>query len=75
MITNLHHEDWIPGRITYKKNSCYTGGLLYLDVGDHVSIKEIDNLERYSMFEPYKSYFGLFKVFDVPSSENAEIKR
>ncbi|XP_014283620.1 uncharacterized protein egr [Halyomorpha halys] len=75
MITNLHHEDWIPGRITYKKNSCYTGGLLYLDVGDHVSIKEIDNLERYSMFKPYKSYFGLFKVFDVPSSENAEIKR
>ncbi|XP_014256136.1 protein eiger [Cimex lectularius] len=44
-----------------KRNSCYTGGLVKLNVDDKISIKEVEGT-RYTIFEHTKSFFGLFRV-------------
>ncbi|XP_050422944.1 protein eiger [Adelges cooleyi] len=44
-----------------QSDSCYTGGLTYLNTKDIVSIKGIDS-ERYIILDPYRSFFGLFKI-------------
>lgn len=44
-----------------QSDSCYTGGLIYLNSNDVLSIKGLDS-ERYILLDPVKSFFGLFKI-------------
>ncbi|XP_046383895.1 uncharacterized protein LOC124154301 isoform X2 [Ischnura elegans] len=44
-----------------KANTCFTGGMVELHTGDTLLIKDIEAL-RYSIFQPEKSFFGLFRV-------------
>jgi hypothetical protein len=43
-----------------KVNTCFTGGILFLQPGDTIFLRDIAGL-RYSLFEPEKSFFGLFR--------------
>ncbi|XP_059480870.1 uncharacterized protein LOC132199844 [Neocloeon triangulifer] len=43
-----------------KVNTCYTGGVLHLRTGDTLFLRDIAGM-RYSLFEPEKSFFGLFR--------------
>lgn len=44
-----------------QSDSCYTGGLIYFNSKDVLSIKGLD-MERYIILDPIRSYFGLFEV-------------
>lgn len=46
---------------TTAPNSCYTAGLMRIEPGDKLSIKETQG-ERFTIFESTRSFFGLFKV-------------
>lgn len=48
-----------------KSNSCFTAGIHYLKADDRITIKDIET-NRYSIFKPEKSFFGLMKVGAVP---------
>lgn len=50
---------------TSKSNSCFTAGIHYLREEDRIMIKDIET-NRYSIFKPEKSFFGLMKVGAVP---------
>jgi TNF(Tumour Necrosis Factor) family len=43
-----------------KVNTCFTGGVLFLQPGDTIFLRDIAGL-RYSLFEAEKSFFGLFR--------------
>ncbi|KAF4523494.1 hypothetical protein B566_EDAN004564 [Ephemera danica] len=47
-----------------KINTCYTGSVIFLRDGDTVYLRDISGL-RYSMFEPEKSFFGLFRLAEA----------
>jgi hypothetical protein len=47
-----------------KSNSCFTAGVNYLKENDRIVIKDIET-NRYSIFKPEKSFFGLMKIGDT----------
>ncbi|XP_071441279.1 protein eiger [Hetaerina americana] len=49
------------GGVGTKANTCFTGGMVELHAGDTVLLRDVEAL-RYSIFEPEKSFFGLFRV-------------
>lgn len=44
-----------------QSDSCYTGGLVYFNSKDILSIKGLD-MERYIILDPIRSFFGLYEV-------------
>lgn len=44
-----------------KSNSCFTAGVTYLKENDRVLIRDVE-VNRYSIFKPEKSFFGLMKL-------------
>lgn len=52
--TTTRHQD-------NQSDSCFTGGLIYLNSQDVLAIKGLDS-ERYIVLDPVKSFFGLFQV-------------
>lgn len=46
-----------------KTNTCFTAGAEYFHKDDKVSIEE-NYHERYSVFKPGKSFFGVIKLGD-----------
>jgi TNF(Tumour Necrosis Factor) family len=58
----------------FKTNSCYTSGLIHLNNGDKVRLRDIGH-HRSVLLEPSKSYFGLIKINLMPTStESTEIE-
>jgi len=55
-------ETYGPGA---KSNSCFTGGVHSLKEGDKVVIKDVET-NRYSIFKPDKSFFGLMRIAGSP---------
>ncbi|XP_025201888.1 protein eiger [Melanaphis sacchari] len=53
--TSTRHQD------TQSSDSCYTGGLIYFNSKDNLSIRGLDS-ERFIILDPVKSFFGLFKI-------------
>lgn len=53
--TSTRHQD------TQSSDSCYTGGLIYFNSNDNLSIKGLDS-ERFIILDPVKSFFGLFRI-------------
>ncbi|XP_060849582.1 protein eiger [Rhopalosiphum padi] len=46
---------------TQSSDSCYTGGLIYFNANDNLSIRGLDS-ERFIILDPVKSFFGLFRI-------------
>lgn len=46
-----------------KSNSCFTAGITQLKENDRILVKDIET-NRYSIFRPEKSFFGLMKIGD-----------
>ncbi|ODN01895.1 Ectodysplasin-A [Orchesella cincta] len=44
-----------------KSNSCFTAGITHLKENDRLIVKDIE-ANRYSIFKPEKSFFGLMKI-------------
>ncbi|XP_043237400.1 uncharacterized protein LOC122389423 [Amphibalanus amphitrite] len=44
-----------------KVNTCHTSGVTYLDVGDSISVRDIERM-RISMLLPDRSFFGLVRL-------------
>ncbi|XP_067008308.2 protein eiger [Anabrus simplex] len=57
--TVMAHDE--SNRFVLKSNSCYTSGVLYLEAGDKLTIRDASSM-RYSIFEPTKSFFGFIKL-------------
>jgi len=53
--TSTRHQD------TQASDSCYTGGLIYFNSKDNLSIRGLDN-DRFIILDPVKSFFGLFMI-------------
>uniref|UniRef100_A0A8D9AKR9 Protein eiger n=1 Tax=Cacopsylla melanoneura TaxID=428564 RepID=A0A8D9AKR9_9HEMI len=60
-ITTGVSTDQIGGVHSTAPNSCYTAGLVRIQPNDNLSIKEMQG-ERFTVFEPTRSFFGLFKL-------------
>ncbi|KAJ6641109.1 Protein eiger [Pseudolycoriella hygida] len=50
-------------RVT-KSNTCITSGVIYLRNGDTIHLEDLGS-QRYTLFEPAKSFFGLIKMGDA----------
>lgn len=46
--------------VSYKSNTCYTGGILHFKVNDLLEIKDFNSNKNVSWM-PEKSFFGFFK--------------
>lgn len=44
-----------------KRNTCFTSVLIYTQASDTISLREVEG-ERYTIFEPTKSFFGLVRL-------------
>lgn len=44
-----------------KRNTCFTSVLVYTQASDTISLREVEG-ERYTIFEPTKSFFGLVRI-------------
>ncbi|KAL1464683.1 hypothetical protein WDU94_004307 [Cyamophila willieti] len=60
-ITTGVSTDQMSGVHASAPNSCYTAGLVKIQPDDNLSIKEMQG-ERFTVFEPTRSFFGLFKL-------------
>ncbi|XP_044765812.1 uncharacterized protein LOC123322048 [Coccinella septempunctata] len=47
-----------------KGNTCYTGGVVFLEANDKISIDDISD-GRYTLFVPGYSFFGMIKLGDI----------
>lgn len=50
-------------RVT-KGNTCFTAGVEYLEENNRITLADISD-QRYSVFTPEKSFFGVIKLGDV----------
>merc|ERR1711971_797707 len=57
MCTTMTHT---PGHTT-KVNTCYTGGVRFLEAGDRVMVRNTDN-DRYVVMLPSHSFFGIIQM-------------
>lgn len=57
-----------------KTNTCYTSGLIHLNSGDKIRIRDLGN-HRTVMLEPSRSFFGLVKINLLPAiAESSEVE-
>jgi len=57
MCTTMTHTP----QYTTKANTCYTGGVVFLEQGDTIHIKNLEE-KRYSVMLPAHSFFGLVQL-------------
>jgi len=60
MCTTMTHTP----RATTKANTCYTGGVRYLEQGDNLMIKNTDT-NRFAVMLPSHSFFGLVQLSEM----------
>jgi len=54
--TSTRHQD------TQASDSCYTGGVIYFNSKDNLSIRGFDSDRFIIILDPVKSFFGLFRI-------------
>merc|ERR1712110_872665 len=55
----VNDSEWL--RHTTKVNTCYTGGVRFLEAGDRVMVRNTDN-DRYVVMLPSHSFFGIVQM-------------